>query len=353
MDLTFGIDVSKWQSNLGYEPQNYFDPQIAISREDKPQYVFIKASERIGKDPAVDTFQRTFKDAGILRGFYHFARYSQSGAQSAQNQARFFWNVIKDYEAELPPVLDLEDRTLIDGNGIGMSWIQNFLYTLRDLCGKNPILYTSAGYYNSIGKSNEAVSNWIKQFPLWIANYLPNSAQLPQFNRYGDSAAFVASQITSTRPSIPPIFKEPGWRFWQYSQIGEGYYYGGKYDFPTRTGLDMNVYKGTLFDLYVEFGIGEIEPPVEPDPPIVIEPEKPKFIRTRPNMPADFLRFRTRPEMYPGHTLAVGRNVKMELVELDMVDGKDDKGNHMLWWHVELDGYSGYVSAGSKYTEVV
>ena len=49
-------------------------------------------------------------------------------------------------------------------------------------------------------------------------------------------------------------------------------------------------------------------------------------------------------------TLAVGRGVVMNLLEREKVDGLDDKGNHMLFWHVELEGYIGYVSAGSVYT---
>jgi GH25 family lysozyme M1 (1,4-beta-N-acetylmuramidase) len=349
---TFGIDLSFWQSNRGYAPQQFFNPFLA--KERGVQFAFIKASERIGKDPSVEVFQQSFKEAGIPRGFYHFARYSQLSGVDARSQARFFWNVIKEYDSELPPVLDLEDRTLVNGNGIGMSWIQAFLYTLRDLCGRNPIIYTSDGYYSSIGKSNEAVSKWITDFPLWIANYLSNSQQLPQYNRYEDSADFVASQITATKPLIPSIFKDKGWRFWQYSQIGDAYYYGGKYDFPTRSGLDMNIYNGSVEDLYAEFDIyGEapepppvIDPPVEP--PIVI----PTRIRTKPDMPSTHLRFRHRPEMYEGDTLAVGPGVVMELVEPNTVSGRDNAGNLLFFWHVRLDGYEGYVSAGSKYTEL-
>ena len=346
MDLTFGIDLSLWQHNKGYAPQQYFDPFVAKQRG--VQFAFIKASERTGKDPAVEVFQDTFKQAGIPRGFYHFARYSQMSGVSAKDQARFFWNIIKDYDAELPPVLDLEDRTLINGNGIGMSWIQSFLYELRDLCGKNPIIYTAAGWYNAISKSNETVSNWIKVFPLWIANYLPNSEQLPQYNHFEDSETFIASQITDNRPAIPAIFKDPGWRFWQYSQIGDGYYYGGKFDFPSITGLDMNVYYGTLFDLFAEFGVYEVEPPIEPpaiEPPVIEINTHVRVISRQANGNPGWLFFRDGPEFYPGEVLAVGYDTLLELLDPEPINGL---------WHVKTPrGWEGYVSAGSAYTELV
>ncbi|MBN1535958.1 MAG: glycoside hydrolase family 25 protein [Anaerolineales bacterium] len=335
---TLGIDVSLWQTDDATNIKRHFDPHVA--KEHGIQFAFIKASERLGKDPAVEHFQQAFKDAGIPRGFYHFARYSQLSTQSAQKQAEHFWNVIKDYEAELPPVLDLEDPPGMEA--IGMSWIQRFLYTLRDLCGKNPIIYTSPSYWNKIGAANEAVSNWVLEFPLWIANYWATALPFPV--RGIPDIVYT----TTTMPTMPELWKKNNktFTFWQFSQTGDGVYYGGQYPLGGKnSALDLNVYNGSLFDLYAQFGI-EDEVPEEPDPPVPPEPQ-PQYVRViakQADGKKGWLFFRSRPEIYSGDGVAVGYGVKLKLLSPEPINGM---------WHVTIDEFEGYVSAGTKYTELV
>jgi len=347
--LTFGIDLSLWQRNLDYKKQPYFDPFVAKGKG--VQFAFIKASERIAKDPAVEVFQQTFKEAGIPRGFYHFARYSQFSNQTAQKQAELFWDIIKDYDAELPPVLDLEDKTLIGGNGIGMSWLKVFLTTLEILSGRKPILYTSASHYNSISKSNETVSKWITEYPLWIANYIEKNPALPTYNHYEDTKDFVASSIVpNKRPMTPPIYKD-NWRFWQYSQLGDGFYYGGKFGFQERTGLDMNVYRGTLEQMMAEFDIGYIPPQDPPivDPPVIDPPVIDPPIEPPPSLPrqvrvsVDKLSFRHKAELYRGDRPYIPQGTVVEVLDHTKTD--------INWYLVRTSGGDrGYISAEKGYT---
>jgi len=319
---TLGIDVSKWQTDSAQDIKRYFDPQVA--KERGVGFAFIKASERLGKDPAVENFQRTFKEAGIPRGFYHFARYSAT--ITAQRQAEYFWSIIKDYDAELPPVLDLEDPPGLEA--IGMSWIQRFLYTLRDLCCKNPIIYTSPSYWDKIGKSNESVSNWALDFPLWIANYWLTALLFPV--RGIPEIVYT----TTTMPTMPGLWKTNNkpFTFWQFSDKGDGVYYGGQYPYGTQNNaLDLNVYNGSLFDLYAEFGI-EDDVPEQPDPPTPPEP-KPEYVRV---VNCEWLSFRNRPEVYSGDRPVISPRMTDPAKVLERRDG---------WLHVELSGGdTGWVS---------
>jgi len=77
-----GIDVSHWQDD------NSTPQQIDFNKAKKAgaEYVFIKASERMSIDGDLVYNWDNAKEAGLLRGAYHFLRWDVSGLQ----QARFF-----------------------------------------------------------------------------------------------------------------------------------------------------------------------------------------------------------------------------------------------------------------------
>lgn len=100
------------------------------------------------------------------------------------------------------------------------------------------MIYTSPGFWNSYGKikgSNRFDQKWA-YFPLWVAHYGCDS------------------------PMVPKPWKK--WLFWQYSATGDGVKFGAE-----SKGLDMNWFNGDLTDLFALAGVGDVEPPDEPDDP--------------------------------------------------------------------------------------
>jgi GH25 family lysozyme M1 (1,4-beta-N-acetylmuramidase) len=327
-----GIDISHYQSDDGVTPKRYFDPNVAKTKDIK--FAFLKASElqwdgskHFYKDPAIEVFARSFADAGIPFGCYHFARPSVYGHNPAQ-QAEAFWEIIKDFDTSLPPVLDVEKQ------GVGLSYIKSFMETIKGLSGKTPILYTSPGFWTSLDKHEYAY--WVKEYPLWIAQYF-SSLYFPTYA--------IPDNVTNstTLPRVPAPFDK--WTFWQYAQTGDGEFYGGNYaSWTNETGLDLNVYNGTQEEFEQEFGLVEApEPPVEKE-----------YVRIKKfNLfTRSFLLFRATPNDYEDNAIfALGDGAVLEVAGQVIEDGE------YRWLPVKYpsrygDGI-GYISAKEKYIELV
>ena len=306
------VDVSKWQGDIDFKKM----------RSEGVVGVFIKATQW-QVDPRFRGNWVAAKEAGLPRGAYHFANKSQW--KSARQQAQFLWNAVKDDPPEIGLVLDFETR-----DGIGLSWIKAFLEEATKLSGKKCIFSCNISVWNELRDSENAT--WILDYPLWISypytNLLSPVVGIPDDlgeNPYQPNGNLALPNIW-VKKNVP-------WKFWQYTYVGDGWNYGAE-----SKGLDLNVYNGTQEEFDAEYGGGG---GTQPEPP-----SGDKYIRTLPDMPATFLRFRTTPILYTGDTPAVGRNVVMKLVEPEKI-----RMNGIDWWHVELDGRTGFISAEDRWTE--
>jgi len=232
--MILGIDVSKWQDDNS-TPQHM---DFTKAKAQGAEYVFIKASERLGADADYAWNWKAAKDAGLLRGAYHFLRWDVSGLM----QARYFCNDVMGGDfGELPPVADFEAPPKYSSSTVVSHWPSNallfqFLEEVENISGKRPIIYTSPGFWSSYGKIKNTSTydqKWA-YYPLWIANY------------------GVAD------PLIPKPWTT--FTFWQYSATGDGIKFGAE-----SKGLDMNWFNGDLLALYAFAGIGEITPPPDDD----------------------------------------------------------------------------------------
>jgi len=303
-----GADVSKWQDNNETPPM--MDMQQA--KDNGLEFIFIKATQGYAKDPDFYENWANAKKAGIPRGAYHFAD-AYNG--SAHDQAKNFWNTIAFDEGELPLVLDFEAR-----DNIGLSFIKYFLEYIKERSKYTPILYTGISVWNDLVGS--AYADWVLEYPLWISH--PDlTIDCP-----------VRSIPELGVPSLPNVWKNNNVPalFWQFTYAGDGLYFGAE-----SKSFDLNVFNGTRTDFKIEF------PEVPDATPCDM------YIRSLPNMSSDFLRVRNRAEIYPGDTLAVGRNVRMKLLTPYKIPGIGID----YFWHVEIDGFKGFVSAGTIWTERV
>ena len=95
-----GIDVSRYQQRISWE-----QVKAMQVNEIKLGFAFIKATEGNGNvDPYFKRNWKKAKEAGVIRGAYHFFIASKDGMKQAQN----FMKKVSLESGDLPPVLDVE-----------------------------------------------------------------------------------------------------------------------------------------------------------------------------------------------------------------------------------------------------
>ena len=227
MARTTGCDVSHWQGDVDFHKMK------AAGAE----FVFIKASQYNWKDSKFVENWKKSKEAGLLRGAYHFADYNRP----AKPQAEYFASLIGADLGELPPVLDYELREVW-----GTPDVKNNTQWILDFIGAWPIDCPSMLYTNpAVIKYNLHIHELILQLDLWIAHYL----QFPALRT----------------PTFTPW---PKWTFWQYGTPVVGKQYGAE-----SLELDMNYFNGDVLELkaYSNATMGQELPPiVDPEPPIEV-----------------------------------------------------------------------------------
>ncbi|HEV3252147.1 MAG TPA: GH25 family lysozyme, partial [Puia sp.] len=133
-----GIDVSKYQDIIDWE----------LVKEMKVQnvhigFAFIKATEGLGNEDAY--FGRNWKkakEAGLIRGAYHFFLATKSGRMQAEN----FINSVTLKEGDLPPVLDIEQNYGVPPDKL-RERVKEWLETIHNYYGVPPIIYTNVEFY--------------------------------------------------------------------------------------------------------------------------------------------------------------------------------------------------------------
>jgi len=230
-----GIDVSHWQDDKSTAQKIDFTKAVKMGAK----FVFIKVSERGAIDKDFEYNWQAAKDAGLLRGGYHFLRWDLSGLV----QARIFSELLAEDPGELPPVADFEAPrlgSLYPSNAL----LEQFLVEVETRVERKPILYTSPGYWGVHGRNKTTKlfdSKWA-YFTLWVAHY------------------FTTYQAGVSKPKELEPWKSAGktWTFWQYTQNGNGPAYGAE-----SKSIDLNWFNGDLDALYKFADTGK--PPASSD----------------------------------------------------------------------------------------
>ncbi len=188
-----GIDVSRYQNRINWSlvaRMKSLDVQL--------QFAVMKATE--GQTFVDRTFKRNWKnsrEAGMIRGAYHFFR----GDKDAAAQARNFISTVRLLPGDLPPVLDVESlyNTPVpefqDKVAIWLGLVEQH-YKVK------PILYSNASFYNNY------LHPRFEDYPLWVAHY--KERHQPRVNR--------------------------NWLMWQHNE-------GGRVD-GIQAFVDFNVFNG-------------------------------------------------------------------------------------------------------------
>ena len=175
--LIHGIDVSKYQQTISWEAVK----EMKV-KDIQLDFVFIKATEGIiNTDPQFKRNWKKSKQAGMIRGAYHFFLATKDGREQAEN----FISAVDLEKGDLPPVVDIEQTY-----GVNAALLKKELKEWLDVAeyyyGVKPIIYTNVDFYSRyLGKE-------FNSYPLWAAHYY-------QYD-------------------TPRI--ERNWDFWQHSEEG-------------------------------------------------------------------------------------------------------------------------------------
>ena len=217
-----GIDISKWDGNWNAEK----------AKQAGATFVFIKASQATFTDPQFKLNWQKAKDAGLLRGAYHYLDYTKS----AIDQANYFADLLRDDPGEMPPTIDYEQRITDNNTTTALGFLRNCLDQLikrtelfDDAKIKKPMLYTGYGFWVEYGEQTNQ-GYWL-QFPLWVAHY-----------------------STSSSPLLPSPWKM--WNFWQFTAKGPGEAFGSE-----SLSMDMDRFNGTLNELLEFIGLSQNHDP--------------------------------------------------------------------------------------------
>jgi lysozyme len=191
--LIHGIDVSKYQQNISWDAVK----EMKV-REIKLGFAFIKATEGVNNtDPQFKKNWRKARQAGIIRGAYHYFIPSRDGKIQAKN----FIDKVEIVSGDLPPVIDIEQTNRVSPAQLRQE-MSEWLDAVELYYGVKPIIYTNAEFYKKY------LQGYYDHYPLWVAHYL--------------------------QPNEPRISRD--WSFWQHSEQGR---VNG-----IRAKVDFNVFNG-------------------------------------------------------------------------------------------------------------
>ncbi|QAT39541.1 GH25 family lysozyme [Clostridium sp. JN-9] len=163
-----GIDVSSYQSNIDFKAVKNSGIEI----------VYIKATEGVTwTDPCLTQNYQNAKNARLKVGFYHFLR-----ANNPINEAQHFLDATKNFDADCKYAIDVEITLGQTAEQISDNVVKFAEYLKQQ--NKGVCLYTYSNFYNN------NLTDVVKNYPLWIANY------------------------SNTEPSVPHTG-------WQYSENGQ------------------------------------------------------------------------------------------------------------------------------------
>lgn len=188
-----GIDVSKYQDIIDWQ-----SVQAMEVEKIKLGFAFIKATEGNGnKDRYFTRNWKKAKEAGMIRGAYHFFLATKSGRTQAEN---FIENVTL-VPGDLPPVLDVEQTYGVSESRL-RERVKEFLLIIENHYGVRPIIYTNVDFYK------QYLEEGFDEYPLWVAHYLQKER--------------------------PRIYRP--WQFWQHSETGRVNGIFSKVDFNVFSG---------------------------------------------------------------------------------------------------------------------
>ncbi len=186
--VTEGIDVSHHNGAIAWA-------DVAAAG---PRYVFVKATEGVTvTDKRFALNWTEARVAGLLRGAYHYFRPKSSPV----DQADHFFRVVGVLDpSDLPPVIDLEERTGWAGTPAArLLLVEQFLARVEALFRRRPIVYTSRSFMNECLGGSTALGGRA----LWVVDYGKSPPRMP--SGWVDWALWQHSELGSVAGVAGPV----------------------------------------------------------------------------------------------------------------------------------------------------
>ncbi|MEU4995602.1 lysozyme [Streptomyces sp. NPDC021622] len=169
-----GHDVSSHQKNVNWQK----------AKSKGARFVYVKATEsHTYRNPRFQQQYNGSRNAGIVRGAYHFAVPNKS---SGKKQAAYFMSHGGRWRADgwtLPPALDIEHNPYGKRKCYGLSktgmanWIKSFSNEVQRQTGRRPVIYTTTKWWNNCTGGSRAFG---ANHALWLARWSSTSGTLPK-----------------------------------------------------------------------------------------------------------------------------------------------------------------------------
>lgn len=241
MTYIFGGDYSKWDPLLDWPHHTW-------------KYAFIKVSEGVIEDR--QWAQQWAAARGyVYRGGYHFFRPLVGWKMAAE---KYMQLMDREGLGELPPVLDLEVLDGVNNNDICNRALEWLRYVHRE-SGQRPIVYTSPGYSDTVQLYRYRD---FADYDLWQATY-PWDRIVTGWTEEMRKAV-IMDILTGIYQYHFPTASRP-WRdtgrkpqFVQFTGKCPPEYVPG-YPLGVKDAVDINVYKGTVDELQLQYGLPNLE----------------------------------------------------------------------------------------------
>lgn len=157
-------------------------PDFAAAKAHGAAFAIIKDTAALGYvNPNFLAQFRGAKNAGLIRGSYHYAR---PDASSGAAQAAYLHDHYGRWYSDgmtLPPALDMEDTPNVPPcyampPDAMVAWIRDFSATLKSLTGHTPIIYTTTRWWRACTGDSHAFTG---DHVLWLARYAPQMGAAP------------------------------------------------------------------------------------------------------------------------------------------------------------------------------
>jgi GH25 family lysozyme M1 (1,4-beta-N-acetylmuramidase) len=183
-----GIDVSNHQPDVDWEKVKAAGHTFALT----------KVSEGLGTPDRVFGKARwkAMRDAGLVRGAYHFAR-PQKG-RDPRAEVKEFLRLVERAggfeDGDLVPVLDFEDFGAAGKltPAQTLEWARGFVEEMRLRVGRRPIIYTGAFWRDQVGNPGDNLG-----CRLWLAAF-----------------------VKDPKPFVPKAWADKSFAMWQHTDTG-------------------------------------------------------------------------------------------------------------------------------------
>jgi GH25 family lysozyme M1 (1,4-beta-N-acetylmuramidase) len=247
---TLGCDISKYQNNQE-TPQR---PDFNKLKDGGCKFVIIRASQNVSIDPDFIYNWNAAKEAGLIRGAYHFLEYRPGIAKPVLEQARFFDSVLGKDPGDIPPAVDYERPNEkwpdLPSRPIALANLEIW-FKYMDANHKKGILYTNPNTILYNLRPGTTTGSFLLEHDLWVAQYFYKLNQYQQIEQPIKHCK--NEEEIGARQPYHGAWSD--WLMWQFGTPSVGIELGME-----SKEIDLDFFHGDEKALMEYCGIKEVEP---------------------------------------------------------------------------------------------